>query len=115
MSPNPKRIASFFRRVEFEREVLRAVNTLPMVYTHLHGLSPGARDAWLSNEPAVVRIQGLISLLDEAWSLLGQLADHSRAVFENAESGDEEIDEFLNRLVSFCAKCRHSGANALLV
>ena len=103
MGHNDQRIASFFSRVKFERDVLRAINTLPYVRSHLNGLSPQARQAWISTDPAVASHAEVTQILDEAWSLVGQLADHSRTVFENVASGEAEMGEFLRRLAIFSA------------
>ena len=101
MGHSDERIAAFFSRVRFERAVLRAVNTLPYVQSRLNGLSPQSRLIWVSNNPFVTSHSELMQLLDEGWSLLGQLADHSRTVFEGEASGDAEIENFLKRLSEY--------------
>src|SRR5438067_2098290 len=111
MGQGDRRIASFFGRVRFERDVLRAINTLPIVHSHLDGLSPQTRISWISKEPSISSYAELVLLLDEAWSLLGQLADHSRMVFEDVTSGDAEVAEFFARLSAFSANLRIGAGN----
>ena len=76
------RMSSFLSRVDYERAVLRAANTLPGVVATLHGLTPNARQLWLEQLPRNLQSTKLPELLECCWEELGKMSDQSRNVFE---------------------------------
>jgi hypothetical protein len=76
------RFSSFYNRVDFERAVLCAANTIPGVTYTLNGLSPETRRVWLQRLPPTGQASSLPELLERCWEELGRMSDHSRNVFE---------------------------------
>ena len=97
-----KRFASFFSRVDFEREVLQLVNQTSSHTATLHGLAPAARARWLNEIPEPARNAELVILLTECWDILGGLADHSRNVFETKPANQERRVALLREISAVC-------------
>jgi len=90
--------STFFRRVEIEREALRAVNARFPHRQRLQGVSPGAIATWMKVDAARPVPSRLVDRLLELSALLGRFADQSRTVFDGGPVSNKEIEAALREI-----------------